>query len=208
MIVPSMTEEQLLEEIKLDFKNIYDTSTIKKKKAERIVRTSSVFPVRLHSFITSKRKNNWLILWEAHSKKNIGDKSIVSFICYYDSTHGKYAVMPTIQNRNILLIKYAPHFFQRFAQRMNLDLSGIDLIKRYFEYNTSYGFQYENVQDESGMVQVFGSTDEGIAMGVMSTQNNVILIKTFITYEMTKGEQIKDFARNNQLRKEIDEAIG
>ena len=50
---------------------------------------------------------------------------------------------------------------------------------------------------------VYGSSLEGVAMGVKIANVNIILFKTFITYEMTKGKQISVFARNEEIRKEI-----
>ena len=42
-----------------------------------------------------------------------------------------------------------------------------------------------------------------IAIGNVTETGNVFF-KTFITYEMTKGEQVEKFAHNEKIRKEFE----
>lgn len=153
------------------------------------------------------RKNKWIILWEAKSKKNVSDNALITFVCYQETDHGRYAFMPSWSNGVLELIVYPPHFFSRYAQRTNLGLTGVDLIRRYFEVNNNYTFEFEceKLTGDICRNHVYGSSLEGVAMGVKIANSNIILFKTFITYEMTKGEQISVFARNEEIRKEIYE---
>ena len=201
MIVCTMTDDQLISEVIDDFKVVVSISNDKDKKVANLIRKRTVFPVRFHSFVTTKRKNNWLILWEALSRSNVGDKSLISFVCFYDTPHGKYAIMPSFSEGRIILLMFPPHFFSRFANRTGIDLTGKDLIKRYFEMNYNYGFSYNT--DPDGVVNVFGNCKEGIALGVEYKGKQIILFKTFITYDMCKGQQIEVFAQSNQIREEM-----
>lgn len=198
-----MTEAELLDEIKKDLPNVISISNNKDAKVRRIIRKSVLFPVYLHSYVTTLRKNKWIILWEARNKKNVGDDSLISFVCYQETEHGRYAYMPTWANKKLILIIYPPHFFSRFAERMNMDLSGVELIKRYFEKNNSYAYEFGTADDSRQ--QIYGSSLEGIALGLRNTEHDIILFKTFITYDMSKGAQIETFARNEEIRKEIHE---
>lgn len=104
---------------------------------------------------------------------------------------------------------FTPHFFQRYAQRTGIELTGVDLIHRYFKINPSYGFNVvpERIGDKE-KTNVYGSTTEGVALGArLYTTNHIILFKTFITYDMCKGEQIEEFAKSNEIRKELHEEI-
>lgn len=203
MVTLQMTEAELLEEINKDLPNVVSISNYKDAKVRRIIQKSVLFPIYIHSYITSPRKNKWIILWEARNKKNIGDESLISFVCYQETAHGRYAYMPTWADKKLILNIYPPHFFSRYATRMNLNLSGVDLIKRYFEKNNSYA--YELGAAAEGRQQIYGSSLEGIALGLKSMEYDIVLLKTFITYEMTKGSQIEVFARNEEIRKEIHE---
>ena len=50
--------------------------------------------------------------------------------------------------------------------------------------------------------EVYGSTKDGVAMGVLTNEGNV-LFRTFVTYDMLKGDQIETFTKNEQIRREI-----
>ena len=53
---------------------------------------------------------------------------------------------------------------------------------------------------------IVATTTEGVTMGLMTTVG--VLLKTFISYEMAKGEQIENFLRSEQIRKEMEEKYG
>lgn len=208
MLVTGMSEDEILQEIKEDIPNVLALSDVRDNKVRRIVLKSVLFPVYLHSFVTTRRKNNWIILWEAKSKKNVGDNALITFVCYQDTKVGKYAFMPTWESGELILIVYPPHFFQRFAERMNMNLTGIDLIRRYFERNSSYCFNIKREESEGCTYHhIYGSCKEGAAMGLVVPYKRIYLFKTFITYDMCKGKQIEDFAKSEQLRKEIHEKL-
>lgn len=198
-----MTEDQLIYEVIEDFKTVMSLSNDKDKKVAKHIRKRTIFPVKFHSFVTTKRMNNWIILWEALDRSNVCDKSLISFVCYYDTPRGKYAIMPTFNEGNIILLMFPPHFFSRFANRSGIDLTGKELIKRYFEMNYNFGFSYNT--DSDGTLNVYGSSKEGIALGVDMKDQQMILFKTFITYDMCRGQQVEIFAQSNQIREEMQE---
>lgn len=202
MIVYTMTEDQLICEVIEDFKTVMSLSNDKDKKVAKLIRKRTIFPVKFHSFVTTKRKNNWIILWEALDRTNVCDKSLISFVCYYYTPRGKYAIMPTFNKGNIILLMFPPHFFSRFGKRSGINLIGKELIKRYFEVNYNFGFSYNT--DPDGTHNVYGSSIEGIALGI-EIEDQLILFKTFITYDMCRGQQVEVFAQSNQIREEMQE---
>lgn len=203
-----MTAEELLDEIRADYPNVLTISDGKDAKVIRIIKKSVLFPVRIHSFVTTVRKNKWLILWEAHSKKEIGDDCRISFVCYHDTGHGKYAYMPTFVNGKMVLLAFPPHIFSRFAERMEINFAGTKLIKRYFEMNNSYSFNFSTEEVDGGRREnVFATCREGIAMGFKAVGLDVFLLKTFITYDMCKGEQIGNFAKSEEFRRLVHEEM-
>lgn len=207
MIVHTMSETELFKEVTTDLVNAFKYSDAKDQKFRRMVIKSTRFPVYAHSLYLSPRKNNWIILFEARSKKEIGEESRITFVTYHNSPHGYYAVMVSYLNNRQHLIVYPPHFFSRYAERCNIELSGIALITRFFKLNCSYAYQFNNIplQADKFVTEIYGSTLEGVAMGVETIERNV-LFKTFITYDMTKGKQIEAFAENEKIRREIHEA--
>lgn len=202
-----MNQQEFYDEILNDYRNAFAIADAKEQKVQRLIKTSKLFPLRLHSFITTKRKNRWLVLWEAKTKKYIGDNELITFVVMHDTPHGKYATLTTFVKGTLLLLTFAPHFFQRFVERMGITLSGEQLIKRYFEQNSSYGFQTKltHIEGSTYINEVFGSAKEGVAMGFEAQGVNIYMFKTFITYDMCKGQQVEDFAKTEAYRQEMHE---
>ncbi|TAJ13059.1 hypothetical protein DMA11_10360 [Marinilabiliaceae bacterium JC017] len=201
-----MIEAEFQKEIQLDFLDAFRFSDRKDQWFRRQIIKSRQFPVRRCLPYTSPRKNKWLILFEARSKKEHGDMSRINFVCYVDSPHGYYAFMPSFMNEIFHLVIYPPHFFSRFSLRCGVNLTGVKLMTYFFERNCSYVYDLKNkrISEDAYEQEVYGSTLDGVALGIATELDN-ILFRTFITYEMTKGEQVEKFANNEQIRKEIHE---
>ena len=196
MIVHTMTEKELFEEVIQDVANAVKFSDTKDQKFRRMVIKSNRFPVRAHCFYVSPRKNKWIIFLEAKTKKEIGEECRINFVTYYDSPHGVYALMLTSTSGKQHLILYPPHFFTRYMERMNLDLPRLQLIQQFFAVNNAYSYYRPNRSE------VCGSTEDGIALGLMSIHGNVVF-KTFISYSMCQGDQIENFTKTEKYRHEI-----
>lgn len=208
MLVRNMNETEIFQELLKDMPNVIQESDRHDKKFRRMVLKSILFPVRPKAIrYTSPRKNKWLIQLEARSKKEIGENSRIHSICYVDVIgRGYYAYMITSTNERWHMTVYPPHFFSRYAQRCNIDLYGVDLIEHFFKDNYNYAFseKKELVSENQYIHYIYGATSQGVAMGVLTIEGNV-LFRTFITYEMSKGEQIDEFAKSQQIRAEIHE---
>lgn len=199
-----MTEKELIKEVKDDYLNAFNYSNYHDNKFRRKVLKTKNFPARTHLHYFSPKKNNWIMFFEARNKKEVGDMSRVTFASYFDSAHGFYVVMPSFTNERHHLIIYPPHFFKRYAERCNIDKTGVELITHFIKYNSSYVYSVNDVElsETEYKKEIYGSTADGVALG-LSTEEGNILFKTFITYNMSKGEQIETFAKNEKLRKEI-----
>jgi len=208
MLIKEMSEKHIFQELMKDMPNVLQEADRHDKKFRRLVLKSTLFPVKpLAIRYVSPRKNKWLIQLEARTRKEIGENSRMHSVCYADVIgRGYYAYLLTSTNDRWHMIIYPPHFFSRYAQRCNIHLHGIDLMERFFRDNYSYAYseKKELIDDEKYMHYIYGSTAEGVAMGVMTVEGN-ILFRTFITYYMTKGEQVAEFSKNEQIRKELHE---
>lgn len=205
MYTSSMTVEDMVREFSNELPQMIDVCDSKQPHVDRIILKSKTMPVYVHTSYTSKKGNVCLILWEAKNKKYVGDNSLVTLVSVMHMPTGRYAIMWSTVNGVPLYTIFTPHFFSRFAQRAGIQLSGVDLIRRYFKLNHSFGYnESREVFDGKEKTNIYGSTEEGIAMGAkLYTESNVFLFKTFITYDMCKGEQIEDFARADDIRREL-----
>lgn len=206
MILPTMSDVEIREEIDKDLPEIIRLIDSKDKAYRREVLRRSVFPVYFTPvFHQSKTKNSWIILFEARSKKDIKD-SRVCFICTMNSHHGLWAFMPTSTNGTFHLVIFQPHLFSRYRDRFKVNLNGTKLIAAFFRKNYSYVYERKErfVDADHYLTEVYGSTNDGVALGVSTVDGNVFF-RTFVTYEMLKGEQIEVFTKNEQIRREIHE---
>jgi hypothetical protein len=204
MIISGMTYDEIISEVKKDIPLVFEISDRKDHKVRRIVQKSQVFPVRLHSFVTSPNKNRWLLTWEAHSRRHVGDNIPFAMVCTINNRNGRIAIMPSFQDDwNLLFFIFLPHFFQRFSSRMGLDLHGEELIRRFFQYNVNFSIDTKKrlISETEYTIAISGTSLEGIALGYQ-LHDGSFFFKTFITYEMAKGDQIETF-RQCELRRTI-----
>jgi|WetSurMetagenome_2_1015567.scaffolds.fasta_scaffold05563_7 hypothetical protein len=209
MIIPTMNEAEICNDLKKDMSSVVSFSDKKDTKVRRAVITSSHFPVYLYSFYTSPRKNRWLLCWESRNKKEFGENIRLTLICIipYDQRGRKMAIMLTSTVGIHHFVFFPPHFFERYAERTNKKLTGESLIREYFTFNASYVYTTKEARilnSNIACTEFFGSSKEGVAMGIETSEKN-IFFKTFITYDITKGEQIEKFAENEKFREEIHE---
>lgn len=209
MLVEAMTEKEAVSEITSEFPTLLEyTDKVLDKLFRKDVLKSRVFPIFRRWRWKSRKGNSWTIIYEARNRKEIGDMSRITF---YVSANfrSKLVFMPTWTDGKLQFIIYPAHFFQRFSERCEIELSGPDLTDRFFKLNSSYVFETkESIIEKDGekfkKVEVYGSAKEGVALGLMTECGN-ILFKTFVTYDMLKGEQVEKFTRNEEIRREIHE---
>ena len=80
---------------------------------------------------------------------------------------------------------------------------GKKLITEYFIRNSSFVFDHKStIYDNIKIIEVAASTNDGVGLGYVLLEGDTFL-KTFITYEMLKGEQIEKYTENEKIRKEI-----
>lgn len=204
MIVATMTEAELKAEVMQDMHNVLAFSNFIDKKFRRAVLKRTRFPVYETISHSSRRENNWLLFYEARTRKEVNDNVRMTLVCTYNTKHGLHAIMFTNTNKQAHLIMYPPHFFSRYAERMKIELTGIELMKAFFKHNNSYVYEVKRKQlsETTYINECYGTGNDGVSLGFLTTEGNMFF-KTFITYDMLKGEQIEKFIENEKLRKEI-----
>lgn len=208
MIVARMSEQEQVAELTKDFSDFMKFSDRNfDKKFRKDVIHASVFPVYRRYSWMSRRKNRWTVIYEAREKKEVGDMARITNFSTIDMGFGIYAYMPSFTNGELQYIIYPPHFFSRYNERCGLGMTGQSLYVRFFRDNGSYCFSVKEKRfwkdnEEYMSTEIYGSTKDGVAMGVLTNCGN-ILFRTFVTYDMLKGEQIETFTKNEQIRREI-----
>lgn len=186
MIVDSMTFEEIHNELKTELTVCDKRFAIEQNKYRRAILKREKFPVVYAPIeYTTPKKNTALIYVEAKSKSD-ARFPLLTTIVYYRRKKGLYAVMLVQPNKgDIMSVIYTPHFFARYKQRfLNKDISSLEVIKAYFVNNPAI------ICDVDKNNELDGTVREGYVFGKV-IKDDIWLVKTFITKDMMKGEQVK-----------------
>ena len=185
MIVPKMSEDEVVKEILQDFKTVKKNLEYDVQKARRIaIKSKEKHCCRLFPH-TSNRKNKWLILVNYH-KNYFQYRAIV----YYVDKSGLNAFVMESDEKS--LIHYSSHFLERYNQRfLRLEnASKLDLLKRFMSKNYKSSNQYVS-DTHYHQNQFFSILKEGVGLGYAEELENGIIsrFRTFITDEMVLEHQ-------------------
>jgi hypothetical protein len=185
MIVPAMSVTEIQKELSMDYEYCLARIQRDMNQYRRAIIKSSKFPMCFKPVdCVTPSRNHFIIFLEAKSKKNANDP-FITLVGYYLRPEGIYAAMllPTNGSDKHIII-YPPHFFERYKQRyLNEDVCSLDAIKTYFRINPTNMLKFDNAKKFSG------SCNQGFVFGEMLS-SNVLIIKTFISQDMLKGEQV------------------
>lgn len=200
MITPKMSYEELANEVAKDYEDVREIMQRKMPDALKALRRQSHYPAYLFSTVTSPRKNKWILIFAGKSKRRLKQYVDGFMICTHETGHGKYVYrydLPERQGKLPGVTFYPPHFFSRYALRMGLELTGEELIKRYFKENVTMHYEYEHVifsEEELNELlnPAWYTSPDGISLGSVTVVPGMELFicKTFIPWEMCKKDQL------------------
>lgn len=193
MIVPSMTLEEIKEEIRKDYPILKRKSEYVAKKMRRTLRPARRQEIiRLFDY-TSKYKNTWIYLVNV-SKKHYKMKYLV----YYYGHRGLTALQ---LGRGDQLMYCTAHFFQRYNERLQLNLTlPVDILHTFMEDGHLY--QFEHLEEvEPGIFKTFGAARSGVVLGMYNEGLNLYKANTFLTNDMLRGDQVE---RQAYLAEKLD----
>lgn len=205
MIVSTMNTQQIANEIARDYKMVSTKGEYLTKSLRRMAFKSKdkcacgIFDYK------SKNHNKWIIIC-GYKKKRQFFRSVIYYI-------DKYGFNAIIYDDNIKSLTHlTPHFLSRYNERFlqQPNLSKLEILKIYIEKN-SFGLA-QHLQDTDEIEnQIFLKNDDGIGLGFYEYLNGPIPrichLKTFITDDMTKGNQEDFLAVLTQLHRDCEQEI-
>ncbi len=214
MITAQMTYEELANEVVKDYEDVYMIMRKKIPDALKSLRSRNRFPAHLFSTVTSPRKNKWILIFFAKSKRRLKQYLDSFLICVRETEHGKYVYrydLPTKEGSLPGVTFYPPHFFSRYALRMGLELTGEDLIKRYFKTNTAMRYNSDHLfLSEEEMKEllnpVWYTSPDGVSLGsvTMVPGMELFICKTFVPWNMCKKDQLIECGKTEMFRLQED----
>ena len=190
MLITGMNPKELLTEASEDLRRVAAWFPSRYAIVERWITKQKKLPEWYCTEYKSARNNLWKLMWCIEDKRTRTGPLVEYTII--NGRFGRYVVKPQAQHSGFTIMVYIPHFFKRYRERLNLGdkLTPEQVIRRYLRRNTC-GMNTGKDLD----VEV--TTKEGIALGNIIF-HRLILIRTFITYEMAKGKQIKRFDEGHE----------
>lgn len=188
MFVESMTFEEIRQEFEKDKKTLISKIVHHSNEVLKLMRKTNMSHYDKHFEYISPRKNKWVYHF-AGDKKGKDNFRIYNY-CWFH-THNSYAVI-VYSPANARLTYISGHFFTRFHQRAKTERENMhDLVRLYLSTNNNTATQpIKEEKPGSGVYQVFSQSGSGVGLGYFYKKENIVELRTFITNDMLKGDQI------------------
>lgn len=198
MVTSKMSIEETIEVLREDLKtNVRSKAWRKHILLNPKVEGMARFPSGVDSVLINTPVMEWGVRFYVLSKQEWKQQTIDrcgQFYCLVPSNAGFHVYLfVTMDTGENAVFVFPPHFFIRYRERYwgkHSTLSGKILRKTYLKDNLvmRYGLQPGSEERVAG-ARIYGASSHGVALGIV-LNDEAYLFKTFITYAMTKGEQI------------------
>ena len=202
-----MTHDEVRNELLKDLENVRRWEAHREREHRRKSFKMRSFPKLMFTEYVSPRRNTWLVSTKYFGKDKFsstyGVLQIQNGLVLHQIFHNKY------EGYEPCICTFIPHFFERYAEYNKIDLKGKALIKRTLQDDCSFNIDKTNEisgrKDRDKENNVHACMAHGIGMGY-EVDHRHYLIKTYITYEMSFGQQKKVLQSvRDELRKGIKE---
>jgi hypothetical protein len=194
MLLETMNQKEITREIFYDYEWICLTSLVRigdeyarERKKKRVPLTEAY--TKIYE-IKTKMKNRWMIFLSkgASDSKYEGNASLC-FITFYYTVNGLRVFK--IRPEGGLSV-YNAHLFQRYNERMFLNLSEpLDRVKHFFTHNGHFFISVDQKNDSStNSLDTLAVCKDGFLLGELLEDTGWVLHKTFISLEEAKAGQI------------------
>ncbi len=218
MIVPSMTVQEIHNELFEDAKNLGNKVDYCHKDFMRAVLKTNRYPYKKSYECKTKEKKNLFIVTLTAMKRSSRREPNIGIFGIYTRPEGNYAVALTLDMKITSI--YPPHFFKRYRERIVKDdsMSNIDIIKHHFENGRGFigavvdehfesvyhCFENDNKDDK---VDFVAASTEGYCFG--EKQGKINIFKTIVSEEMLFDNQKPLFDKlRNALNEKCKEYYG
>ncbi len=184
MIVQTMTPDEIFKEIIEDGLDVMRMFNVKAHyMAKQMVRTKNFrWTETIH--LKSRRQNNWSMAIDlsAHSK-------LCAFFMKVEDKSGLTAYSWFLLNELPVVIRFNPHFFKRYRERLQLtEVNPHQIIKRFYKQNSVFIPAFSD-QDEKGVMLSAFRMKEGMGLGRTWANTPIVEVKTFLPHQMLNKSQ-------------------
>ena len=193
-----MTHEEVYAELDKDRENVARWYDHRADEFRRRALKIAKFPVIWWLEYTSPRKNRYIINVTCTRRKFDKYHAITTIALRREQRGYSVYLTPINSYSPIKKTVFVQHAFDRYAERANIEKTGLDLIRHFLEHQ--YGGHVITDQRLAGRsVRYNGRNHKFIAMqeGVMlgDMEDGIFIVRTFITYDMATGLQRDEFSK-------------
>jgi len=187
MFVESMSFEEIRKEFDRDkpalaSKMVHHSSSIMKQ-----MRKTNMTHFEKYYDWVSPRKNRWTYHFELNGKVT-GNNFLIRMYCLF-FTERSYAVVVYSRDTDRVMY-YTSHFFTRYFQREGLPREDLHEIIRTFLAENNDLITQPMKLIQSDQYDSFIKMRTGAAFGTLHKTLNLLELRTFITNDMLKGDQV------------------
>lgn len=200
MVVDTMSYEEIVAEFNKDWINYFPDVIdrhLNDNKYRRFMlkQAKDDIPVSFKPIsIKSPRGNTYILQINSKGKSDYKKNGFLFVVyMYYHRPEGIYAVMLCSNSShsfsNTSYNIYIPHFFDRYRERELKDIHKpkMETIIDFFQHNSTG--KYSTFESEKYKNSIFFTVPSGVMLGSIYN-SNINELRTYITFEMLKGEQV------------------
>lgn len=153
---------------------------------------------------TSKEGNHWVVFEQStYYPESMGSFCMPVAMCYYETAAslGVFSIGYThingVDRANSIII-YTPHFFQRYAERMNIEGGPRDILVKYLEMANSFSISPMPSDDgqKKIIIRIPGCTCHGI---MREDGRDVYEVRTILTDEQLSYKQSRETKKVREM---------
>lgn len=188
MILDTMTTEEILREIKADYREVRARWRKFAPQFRKLILKRQSFPWLWETTIKTKRYNEWYVSFYAESKKEAGIVNATFNILF---KYKGQLFAGTVKGDEAII--FSGHFFDRYKERFfkihkeNKMIKDRDIMKVFFLFNSNCCFCSREKEDN-----IRGFCYDGIILGDWHGEEGGI-VKTFISRQEMKINQFAEY---------------
>jgi predicted glutamine amidotransferase len=142
---------------------------------------------KYYDYVAPVTKNRWLYRIELAHNGKLNEFIMLS---YFHTSNKNYAAI-LVYEHGEKMIYFTKHFFERYDQRKNLNLdSRTKIMTAFLDDNSTMAIQFDATENKNSP-EVFAQMKHGVGLGRFHQKLNLIELRTFISNEMLKGDQVE-----------------
>lgn len=200
MLVPAMTLEEIRKEVLKEFPILQRKAGYVGKEEYKYKKHSKVKDfIKTYDYV-SKYKNNWIC-----TVQYTNEQWVTAHLALFNGPKGLAAI--AYDSERDMLHYYTAHFFNRYNERLKLNLiKPTDIIRHYHANNNAIG--YAKIGDPTAAIYKFlGKGYTGIVLGTVHNHLRLMKMNTFLANDgLTENQSKLSEICSPILNKYMDEA--